>query len=318
MSAGVNIRLFVVVLAIGCASTASTQDTKRDDIARLIEITGAMDLENARELFEGGLEQSLSEPLPPHIKNKIWQEMRAEFPHDEARKRLAPIYDELFTAAEIEALIAFYESPAGKKLVEVQGKLVTQSFLVAQQLMTEASQRVMSKLFYYFQGEGHVAGGKVNEAIEAFRKAVALYPDDPDFRESLAAALSAAGNLEEAQRERDTAKQLRAGGTSPATGSNETLTPVRVGGDIVPPKKIGDVAPVYPEEARDAGIQGIVIIEAIIDPRGNVTNTRVLRSIPALDQAALDAVTQWKYEPTLLEGEAVPLVMTITVNFSLN
>lgn len=93
--------------------------------------------------------------------------------------------------------------------------------------------------------------------------------------------------------------------------------PVRVGGDIKPPKKIQDANPLYPDIARQARVQGIVILEAIIDPQGNVTNVRVLRSIPLLDQSAVEAVRRWKYEPTLLNGVPVPIVMTVTVNFSL-
>jgi len=83
-----------------------------------------------------------------------------------------------------------------------------------------------------------------------------------------------------------------------------------------PPKKIKDVNPRYPTEARRARVQGIVILEAIIDIKGKVTNVRVLRSIPALDEAAIEAVKQWEYEPTLLEGQPVPIVMTVTVNFA--
>jgi TonB family protein len=83
------------------------------------------------------------------------------------------------------------------------------------------------------------------------------------------------------------------------------------------PNKIKDVAPRYPDEAKDKRIQGIVILEAIIDAEGNVTHVRVLRSIPALDQAAIDAVKQWKYEPTLMDGVPVPIVMTVTVGFAL-
>lgn len=94
--------------------------------------------------------------------------------------------------------------------------------------------------------------------------------------------------------------------------------PVRVGGDIRPPNKIKDSKPVYPDIAKQARVQGIVILEAIIDPQGNVTNVRVLRSIPLLDQSAIDAVKQWKYEPTLLNGVPVPIVMTVTVNFQLS
>jgi periplasmic protein TonB len=92
---------------------------------------------------------------------------------------------------------------------------------------------------------------------------------------------------------------------------------VRVGGQIKAPTKIRNVQPVYPQIAQSARVQGIVIIEATIDPSGKVTDTRLLRSIPLLDQAALDAVRQWEYEPTLLNGVAVPVIMTVTVNFTL-
>jgi protein TonB len=93
---------------------------------------------------------------------------------------------------------------------------------------------------------------------------------------------------------------------------------VRVGGAIRPPTKTRNVQPVYPQIAQSARVQGIVIIEATIDRGGKVSETRVLRSIPLLDQAALDAVRKWEYEPTLLNGVAVPVIMTVTVNFTLN
>jgi TonB family protein len=91
----------------------------------------------------------------------------------------------------------------------------------------------------------------------------------------------------------------------------------RVGANIRPPRKIRDVVPEYPATAKVARVQGVVILEARIDENGNVGDARVLRSIPLLDQAASDAVKQWKYEPTLMNGVAVPVVMTMTVNFSL-
>ena len=93
--------------------------------------------------------------------------------------------------------------------------------------------------------------------------------------------------------------------------------PVRVGGNIAAPKKLKDVPPVYPPLAQQARVQGVVIIEATIGGDGAVRNTRVLRSIPLLDAAALDAVRQWEFAPTLLNGVAVPVIMTVTVNFSL-
>jgi TonB family protein len=93
--------------------------------------------------------------------------------------------------------------------------------------------------------------------------------------------------------------------------------PVRVGGEIKVPTKLVNVPPVYPEGAKADRVQGVVIMEAVIDPSGAVSQTRVLRSIPPLDQAAVDAVKQWVFTPTMLNGVAVPVIMTVTVNFTL-
>jgi protein TonB len=93
--------------------------------------------------------------------------------------------------------------------------------------------------------------------------------------------------------------------------------PVRVGGNIQAPQKVHNVNPTYPSIAQSARVQGVVIIEAIIGPDGAVQEARVLRSIPLLDAAALDAVRQWRYTPTLLNGVPVPVIMTVTVNFTL-
>jgi TonB family protein len=93
--------------------------------------------------------------------------------------------------------------------------------------------------------------------------------------------------------------------------------PVRIGGDVKPPRKIKDVRPVYPQEARDARIQGVVILDVVIDRAGLVSHVEVMRSVPELDQAALDAVQQWEFEPTSIKGKAVSVRMTVTVNFTL-
>lgn len=93
--------------------------------------------------------------------------------------------------------------------------------------------------------------------------------------------------------------------------------PVRVGGTIRPPTKIKDVKPVYPSIAESARLQGTVIVEATIGPDGTVSDARVIRSIPMLDEAALDAVRQWAFTPTLSNGVPVPVIMTMAVNFTL-
>jgi protein TonB len=93
--------------------------------------------------------------------------------------------------------------------------------------------------------------------------------------------------------------------------------PVPLHPGITTPRKVVDVPPNYPEIALRTRKGGIVIIEATIDERGNVTAARVLRSAPLLDDAALAAVRQWKFTPALLNGEPIPVVMTVTVNFLL-
>jgi len=103
----------------------------------------------------------------------------------------------------------------------------------------------------------------------------------------------------------------------PPPASYDGMAPLRVGGNIKTPTKIRDVRPLYPPDAQSAGITGVVIIEAVIDPAGKVSSANVLRSIPPLDQAALDAVRQWEFTPTLLNGAPVPVIMTVTVNFTL-
>jgi TonB family protein len=102
----------------------------------------------------------------------------------------------------------------------------------------------------------------------------------------------------------------------PGPGADDRT--LRVGGQIGAPQKIVNVAPVYPQEAQDARVQGVVIIEAKIGPDGSVAEAWVVRSIPMLDQAALDAVRQWRYSPTLLNGVPVPIICTVTVNFTLS
>lgn len=93
--------------------------------------------------------------------------------------------------------------------------------------------------------------------------------------------------------------------------------PVRLHAGIVPPQKTVHITPVYPSLARASRVQGVVILEAVIDVNGNVQSAQVLRSIPLLDQAALDAVRQWRFTPARLNGAVIPVVMTVTVNFSL-
>ncbi len=94
--------------------------------------------------------------------------------------------------------------------------------------------------------------------------------------------------------------------------------PYRVGGEVTRPEKVSGDPPVYTEIARRARVTGVVIVEAVIDEQGNVTETRVLKGLPmGLDRSAVDAVEAWKFKPATLDGLPVPVYYTLTVNFQL-
>jgi protein TonB len=105
--------------------------------------------------------------------------------------------------------------------------------------------------------------------------------------------------------------------TVPPPPPPDPAGPIRLHSGMKWPAKTKDVAPVYPAIARTAYVQGVVILEAVLNAQGGVDSVSVLRSIPLLDQAAVDAVQQWRYTPALLNGQPVPVVMTVTVNFTL-
>jgi TonB family protein len=104
--------------------------------------------------------------------------------------------------------------------------------------------------------------------------------------------------------------------------TSTTGGPLRITGrgaaNLTPPVKIQNAEPRYPREALRDRVSGVVILDATIDRTGTVADARIVRSIPELDQAALDAVSRWKYRPATLNGVAVPTIMTVTVTFRLD
>ncbi len=116
------------------------------------------------------------------------------------------------------------------------------------------------------------------------------------------------------------------GGVIGGTGTSVPIPPppapaakrvVRVGSNIKAPRQIYAVQPEYPPLARQAHVSGTVVINAVLDEHGNVVGARALSGHPLLIPAALKAVLQWKYEPTLLNGTPVAVEMEVTVHFSL-
>jgi protein TonB len=141
-----------------------------------------------------------------------------------------------------------------------------------------------------------------------------------DKAKELAAAAKAAGEkaAADALAAKEQAEAIAAKEKAEAEArEQEKAAAVRVGGKIRPPTKVKDVKPVYPDAAKTARAAGVVIVEATIGANGKVIAAKVLRSVPMLDEAALDAVRQWEFTPTLLNGKPVPVVMTVTINFKL-
>jgi TonB family protein len=98
-------------------------------------------------------------------------------------------------------------------------------------------------------------------------------------------------------------------GSSPPT--------VRVGGDVKPPVKTKNVAPVYPSYAKQTRLQGVVMLDVTIGTDGKVKDVKVLRSVKGLDDAAVVAVRAWEFKPTMVNGQVVQVIMTVPVIFTL-
>ncbi|MDR1726914.1 MAG: TonB family protein [Acidobacteriota bacterium] len=108
------------------------------------------------------------------------------------------------------------------------------------------------------------------------------------------------------------------GPVAPPPPPKPKAKPVRVGGNVQESRLIRRVQPVYPPMAQKARVQGEVILEVEVDEEGNVVDIIVKSGHPLLKQAAVDAVKQWKYSPTLLNGEPTPVTADVKVNFKLN
>jgi periplasmic protein TonB len=102
-----------------------------------------------------------------------------------------------------------------------------------------------------------------------------------------------------------------------APRDNAPKAAVRVGGRVKEPRLTSRVEPLYPPLAKQTHIQGTVVIDAILDEHGNVAEMKVVSAPPLLIQAALDALSRWKYEPTYLNEEPVPVQLIVTVTFRL-
>ena len=110
---------------------------------------------------------------------------------------------------------------------------------------------------------------------------------------------------------------LLSSGVEAQDGAKAIQVPLEVGGAILAPQKRAHVQPVYPPMAKASRVQGAVSLSIVINAAGVVERATVVKSVPALNDAAIAAVKQWKYAPTLVSGVAVPVTMIVHVNFAL-
>src|SRR6185437_879354 len=101
----------------------------------------------------------------------------------------------------------------------------------------------------------------------------------------------------------------------PVAPAPKPAAPVRIGGNISTPALVKRVEPVYPDLALMAKVGGMVILEAVVNTDGTVESVKVLRSVKFLDNAAVEAVKQWRYSPLILNGVPTPFILTVTLNF---
>jgi TonB family protein len=105
---------------------------------------------------------------------------------------------------------------------------------------------------------------------------------------------------------------------APAAPEIPTEGPVKVGGNVKEPRLVSRVMPEYPLVAKQANIQGDVIVKTTIDPKGNVVNMQVVSGPAMLRGPALSALRRWRYEPSTLNGQPISVQMLVTIKFSSN
>ena len=213
----------------------------------------------------------------------------------------------------------FYSSDAG---------IVPRDLVQGAEWMRKAAEQGLpdaQHLFGIALGEG--GRGVPKDVIESLKwlNLAAARRKEPDrqvtieIRDDLARQMPAAA-VAEAQRRADAwtaAFNRRQSAVAPPPSPAPPPAPIRVGGAIRQPTQIKTVKPVYPPVAVSARVQGVVIVETTIGVDGKVTEAKIVRSIPLLDAAALEAVRQYEYATTSLNGVPVPVIMLVTVQFSL-
>ena len=215
-------------------------------------------------------------------------------------KEVQPVYPEEARKAGVEGVVIL------EGTTDTYGRVVDAKVLRGVPQLDQAAVDALKQWVY----EPMVIDGKPKPVV--FTVTMRFKLDDkkkPDVAGAVGGAVAAA---------QAAAGQAPAGRPSTEEQSKFDGDAVRAVGEVKPPKLVKQVSPVYPETARQSRVEGVVILEAKTDDQGNVVDARVLRSVKGLDQAALDAVRQWKYEPMVIDGKPRKVVFTVTVRFVLD
>jgi TonB family protein len=236
--------------------------------------------------------------------------------------------------------------PLTRRTALASGALMFAAVLAAASLRVFAQDPAQSFTVQVFDPTGAVLPGvaiELQDAQQETRRTTtdgsgrAVFDDVPAGEYAIGASLAGFRTLRAplriaAARDRERSIMLQVGELTetvtvrerrPAPGAappeRAVMEPLRVGGNIRAPRKLTHTAPVYPASMRDAGLEGIVPIEALIGRDGRVASVRILSADvhPEFARSASEAVGQWVFSPTLLNGEAVEVRMAVSVRFSL-
>jgi TonB family protein len=286
MKLRIALLLCISVTAVAAQPQPQASAAAQPDTAKLAQIRHLLDLmgltNRPPELWQSMMKQmqdssvtnmfspggtSADSPEAKRYSTLLQEHMLAKMKAFDLAAIYVPIFDKSYSSEDLNGLIAFYESPVGKKMVRVQFALYS-------------------------------------EAIKSFGPAISNMIKDSE----------AEIKKEHPELDADKPTELT---PNAETQANHPVQRIRKGGDVAMASVIHSVQPVYPELARRRGIQGTVLVHTIIDKDGSVIEAKYISGPPELTKAAIDAVSQWRFRPTLLEGIPVQVECIFELNFNL-
>jgi len=269
--AAVSVRALPQSQGAAPSAAAQADSTKIAQIRRLLEVMGV--IKQLQAVTRSIMDRANADPSITILEKTkqflaLFQErVNSKIQSADFVPLYVPIYDKHYTLDEINVLIAFYETPAGKKTLELQPQIAQETL----QTLNPVVQKIM------------------DDADAEIRK------EHPELVDKKPGEPPAGSNV----------------------SSDHVVQRITKGGDVAMATAIHRVPPEYPESARRLGIQGTVRVQAIIDKDGKVIETKYVSGPRELTQAAIDAVKQWRFRPTLLQGVPIQVVTVFELNFNL-